>query len=120
MRRWAALDGAGERWEALCIAPQLILHKKMTPPALRAGAKFRSFSAQRRRKALRLRSFTHCLRIPAFLRVGPPCTKIDSTKVDISVRAAGYALFASTVAVSSLGFVFEKKVAVVDAKPVLS
>ena len=47
-------------------------------------------------------------------------TKIDSTKVDISVRAAGYALFASTVAVSALGFVFEKKVAVVDAKPVLS
>jgi hypothetical protein len=47
-------------------------------------------------------------------------TKIDSTKVDISVRAAGYALFASTVAVSALGFVFEKKVAAVDAKPVLS
>ena len=47
-------------------------------------------------------------------------TKIDSTKVDISVRAAGYALFASTVAVSTLGFIFEKKVAVVDTKPVLS
>ena len=43
-------------------------------------------------------------------------TKIDSTKVDISVRAAGYALFASTVAVSALGFVLETKVAVVDAK----
>ena len=47
-------------------------------------------------------------------------TKIDSTKVDISVRAAGYALFASTVAMSALGFIFEKKVEVVDAKLVLS
>ena len=44
-------------------------------------------------------------------------TKIDSAKIDISVRAAGYALFVSTVAVSALGFAFEKKVAVVDIKP---
>ena len=44
-------------------------------------------------------------------------TKIDSTKIDISVRAAGYALFVSTVAVSALGLAFEKKVAVVDIKP---
>jgi hypothetical protein len=46
--------------------------------------------------------------------------KIDSTKVDISVRAAGYALAGGTVALSALGFFFEKKVAVVDARPVLS
>ena len=46
--------------------------------------------------------------------------KIDSTKIDIGVRAAGYALAGGTAALSALGFVFEKKVTVVDAKPVLS
>ena len=44
--------------------------------------------------------------------------KIDSTKIDISVRAAGYALAGGTAALSALGFFFEKKV--VDVKPVLS
>ena len=43
--------------------------------------------------------------------------KIDSTKIDISVRAAAYALAGGTAALSALGFFFEKKVAVVDAKP---
>ena len=46
--------------------------------------------------------------------------KIDSTKIDISVRAAGYALAGGTAALSALGFFFEKKVAVVDVKPALS
>ena len=47
-------------------------------------------------------------------------TKIDSTKIDVGVRAAGFALAGGTAALSALGFFFEKKVAVVDAKPALS
>ena len=35
-------------------------------------------------------------------------TKIDSTKVDISVRAAGYAFAGGAAALSVVGFVFEK------------
>ena len=43
--------------------------------------------------------------------------KIDATKTDTSLQAAAYALAGATLAVSALGFVFEKKVAVVDIKP---
>ncbi len=42
--------------------------------------------------------------------------KIDATKTDTSLQAAAYALAGATLAVSTLGFVFEKKVAVVDIK----
>ena len=42
--------------------------------------------------------------------------KIDATKTDTSLQAAAYALAGATLAVSALGFVFEKKVAVVDIK----
>ncbi len=41
-------------------------------------------------------------------------TKIDSTKSDISLQAGVFALGGATLAVSLLGFFFEKKVAVVD------
>ena len=43
--------------------------------------------------------------------------KIDATKTETSLQAAAYALAGATLAVSALGFVFEKKVAVVDIKP---
>ena len=43
--------------------------------------------------------------------------KIDATKTEISLQAAAYALAGATLAVSALGFVFEKKVAMVDIKP---
>ena len=43
--------------------------------------------------------------------------KIDSTKTETSLQAAAYALAGATLAVSTLGFVFEKKVEVVDVKP---
>ena len=43
--------------------------------------------------------------------------KIDSSKTETSLQAAAYALAGATLAVSALGFVFEKKVAVVDVKP---
>ena len=41
-------------------------------------------------------------------------TKIDSTKVDISVRAAGFAFAGGAAALSVVGFMFEKKVEMVD------
>ena len=47
-------------------------------------------------------------------------TKIDSTKVDISARAAAFAFAGGTAALSVVGFIFEKKVQVVDTKPTLS
>jgi hypothetical protein len=47
-------------------------------------------------------------------------TKIDSTKVDISARAAAFAFAGGTAALSVVGFIFEKKVEMVDAKPPLS
>ena len=47
-------------------------------------------------------------------------TKIDSTKVEISVLAAGFALAGGAAALSVVGFIFEKKVQVVDTKPTLS
>ena len=47
-------------------------------------------------------------------------TKLDGTKSDISLQAGVVALGGATLAVSALGFFFEKKVAVVDAKPALS
>jgi len=47
-------------------------------------------------------------------------TKIDSTKVDISVRAAGFAFAGGAAALSVVGFIFEKKVEMVDTKPALS
>ena len=47
-------------------------------------------------------------------------TKIDSTKVDISVRAAAFAFAGGTAALSAVGFFFEKKVEMVDVKPALS
>ena len=47
-------------------------------------------------------------------------TKIDSTKVDISARAAAFAFAGATAALSVVGFIFEKKVEMVDTKPVLS
>ena len=47
-------------------------------------------------------------------------TKIDSTKVDISVRAAGFAFAGGAAALSVVGFIFEKKVDMVDTKPALS
>ena len=47
-------------------------------------------------------------------------TKIDGTKSDISLQAGAVALGGATLGVSALGFFFEKKVSVVDAKPVLS
>lgn len=43
--------------------------------------------------------------------------KIDATKTETSLQAAAYALAGATLAVSALGFVFEKKVSVVDVKP---
>ncbi len=43
--------------------------------------------------------------------------KIDATKTDTSLQAAAYALGGATLAVSTLGFFFEKKVAVVNIKP---
>ena len=43
--------------------------------------------------------------------------KIDATKTDTSLQTAAYALAGASLAVSALGFVFEKKVAVVDIKP---
>jgi hypothetical protein len=47
-------------------------------------------------------------------------TKIDSTKVDISVRAAVFAFGGGAAALSVVGFIFEKKVEMVDTKPALS
>ena len=47
-------------------------------------------------------------------------TKLDSTKLEISWQAATFALAGAMLGVSGLGFFFEKKVAVVDAKPVFS
>ncbi len=47
-------------------------------------------------------------------------TKIDSTKVDISVRAAGFAFAGGAAALLVVGFIFEKKVEMVDTKPALS
>ena len=47
-------------------------------------------------------------------------TKIDSTKVDISVRAAGFAFAGGAAALSVVGFMFETKVDMVDTKPALS
>ena len=46
-------------------------------------------------------------------------TKIDSSKVDISVRAAGFAFAGGTAALSAVGFL-KKKVEMVDAKLALS
>ena len=47
-------------------------------------------------------------------------TKLDGTKWDISLQAGAVALGGATLAVSALGFFFEKKVAMVDTKPALS
>ena len=47
-------------------------------------------------------------------------TKLDGTKFEISWQAGTFALAGAVLGVSGLGFFFEKKVAVVDAKPVLS
>ena len=44
-------------------------------------------------------------------------TKIDGTKIDISVQAAGFAMVGATMALSILGFFFDKKVGVVDIEP---
>jgi len=43
--------------------------------------------------------------------------KIDATKTETSLQAAAYAFAGATLAVSALGFVFEKKVEVVNIKP---
>ena len=43
-------------------------------------------------------------------------TKIDSAKIDISVRAAGFAFAGGAAALSVVGFIFEKKVEMVDTK----
>ena len=47
-------------------------------------------------------------------------TKLDGTKSDIGLQAGVVALGGATLAVSTLGFFFEKKVAMVDTKPALS
>jgi hypothetical protein len=47
-------------------------------------------------------------------------TKLDGAKSDISLQAGAVALGGATLAVSALGFFFEKKVAMVDTKPALS